>query len=115
MRKRMIIPTVALSLITFGALAGGTVASAHQVIHTGEDGDDTPSVTAPSGGGESSGSSSSGSGSGSATPSGGIATGAGGTAAGDEHDLAPWLVTGAAGIALVGVSAAAQRRRSVKA
>ena len=53
MRKMMIIPAVALSLMTFGALAGGTVASAHQVIHTGEDGDDTPSVTAPSGGGDS--------------------------------------------------------------
>jgi hypothetical protein len=111
MRKMMVIPAMALSLMTFGGLAAGTVASAHPVIHAGEDGDDTPTITAPSGGGGSSSGSSSG---GSATPSGGIATGAGGTAAGDEHDLAPWLAAGAAGIALVGVSATAQRRRSAK-
>src|SRR4051794_25979911 len=109
MRKMMVIPAMALSLMTFGGLAAGTVASAHPVIHAGEDGDDAPTITAPSGGGGSSSSSG-----GSATPSGGIATGAGGTAAGDEQDLAPWLAAGAAGIALVGVSTTAQRRRSAK-
>ena len=49
MRKRMIIPAMALSLLTFGVLAGGTAAGAHQV-HRGEDNGDT-TVTVPSGGG----------------------------------------------------------------
>jgi hypothetical protein len=107
----MIVPAMALSLMTLGVIAQVAPASAHAVVHTGEDGDDSTTITAPSGGGGSS----SGSSGGSSTPSGGISTGAGGTAVGDEHDLAPWLATGAAGIALVGVSAATRRRRAVKA
>jgi hypothetical protein len=115
MRKTMIIPAMALSLMSLGAIAGVTPAGAHQAVHTGEDGDST-TVTVPSGGGgSSSGASSGGSSGGSATPSGGISTGAGGTAVGHENDLTPWLATGAAGIALVGVSAATRRRRAVKA
>jgi hypothetical protein len=112
MRKITIVPAVALSLMTMGMIAQAAPASAHHsVIVTGEDGDDATPDTVPGAGGGSG----AGSGSGSAAPSGGAATGAGGTALHDTSSDAPWLAAGAAGIALVGVSAATRRRRAAKA
>jgi hypothetical protein len=111
MRKITIVPAVALSLMTMGMIAQAAPASAHHsVIVTGEDGDATPDTVPAAGGG-----SGAGSGSGSAAPSGGAATGAGGTALEDTSSDAPWLAAGAAGIALVGVSAATRRRRAAQA
>jgi hypothetical protein len=112
MRKIMIVPALALSLMSMGMIAEAVPAGAHQVIHAGEDDDATTDTVPGSGSGGSGGSSSSG---GSGAPSGGASTGAGGTAVEDAHDAAPWLATGAAGLALIGVSAATRRRRAVKA
>jgi hypothetical protein len=106
MRRSTIVPAIALSFMSLGIIAQVTPASAHPVVHTGEDGDDSTTVTNPSVGEGSS----SGAGGTSSTPAGGVSTGAGGTAPGDAHDLAPWLATGAAGVALVGASVAARRR-----
>jgi hypothetical protein len=112
MRKITIVPAVALSLMTMGMIAQAAPASAHHsVIVTGEEDGDATTDTVPGAGGGSG----VGSGSASGTPSGGAATGAGGTALEDTGSDAPWLAAGAAGIALVGVSAATRRRRAAKA
>ena len=101
MRKITIVPAVALSLMTLGMIAEAAPASAHpSVMVAGEDDDTTDNTIA---------------GSGSGAPSGGAATGAGGTAVEDTNSAAPLLASGAAGIALLGVGAATLRRRTVKA
>ena len=102
MRKTMIVPAVALSVMTFGMIAQAVPASAHPTaIVAGEDnGDDTPDTSNSGGGG---------------TPSGGAATGGGGTAVESTTDVAPFLAAGAAGIGMLGLGAALRRRRTVGA
>src|SRR4051794_21976321 len=106
MRKTMIVPAMALSLMTFGTVAAALPASAAPAHHAartaGEDGDTTNTVP---------GSSGSSSGSGSGTPSGGAATGAGGMANVADNggtNVLPWLATGGVGLALVGAAAASR-------
>ena len=102
MRKTMIVPAIALSVMTFGMIAQAVPASAHPAsVVAGEDnGDDTPDTSNSGGGG---------------TPSGGAATGGGGTAVQSTTDVAPFVAAGAAGVGMLGLGAALRRRRTVGA
>jgi hypothetical protein len=109
--RMKIVPAVALSLMSFGALATVAAPAAHAATHAyaaGDDEDDT-TPTVPSGGG----------GGGGGAPSGGVSTGAGGMAKVGSTDIAPFVAIGGAGAALLGAgagaSALARRRRSVNA
>jgi len=103
MRKTMIVPAIALSVMSFGMIAQAVPASAHPAsVVAGEDnGDDTPDTSNSSGGG--------------GAPSGGAATGGGGTAFESTTDVAPFLAAGAAGIGMLGLGAALRRRHTVGA
>jgi hypothetical protein len=108
--RTKIVPAVALSLMSFGAVANIGMHSAHaapQAHAAGEeDGDLTTPDTVAGGGGGS-------------TPSGGAGTGAGGMAKVGPVDVAPFVAVAGAGAALLGAgagaSALARRRRSVTA
>ena len=110
MRKTMILPAMALSLLGFGMVAEAVPAGAavHHSVSAQEaddddDDDDGDDDLLENGG------------AGAGAPSGGAATGAGGTAADSAESAAPWLLTGAAGLGLVGIGATTRRRRTVKA
>ena len=111
--RTKIVPAVALTLMSFGAVANVAIPAAHAAPHAyaaGEDGDDVaPPPTIGGGGG----------GGGGGTPSGGASTGAGGMAKVGSTDVAPFIAVGGAGAALLGASAGAsalaRRRRSVNA
>jgi hypothetical protein len=102
MRKSTIFPAIMLSFVTLGTVATALPATAAPSHHAsaraaGEDDDSTPPDTSNGGG---------------STPSGGAATGFGGTATGtSDHSALPWLVTGGAGLALLGAGAGAFRVR----
>ena len=100
MRKRTILPVIALGALTLGTIS--TALPAGAAMQFGEDGND--GTTTPTNG--------TGSGSG-ATPSGGAATGGGGMADGSTSNAnaALWLAAGGAGLALIGTGAIARRRR----
>ena len=105
MRKRTILPTVALSLMTFGMLADAAPVGASTAAIAGEDeidedGEDSTQATLGGGAG---------------APSGGAATGAGGTAPGSTSNTAPLVAAGVTGIGLLGLTEAARRRRAVGA
>ena len=93
--RMKIVPAVALSIMSFGAVANVAMPAAHAAPHAfaaGEDGDDvTPPTNAGGGGG------------GGGAPSGGAATGAGGMANVDSFDIAPFVAIGGAGAVLLGV------------
>ena len=108
MRKRTILPVIALGALTLGTISTTLPAGAstqHSVRFGEDDNDGTTSPTAVSGTG-------SGSGAGS-TPSGGASTGAGGMAGGSSSNpnVVLWLATGGAGLALIGT--VARRRRNL--
>jgi hypothetical protein len=105
MRKRTILPVIALSAITLGTISTALPAGAS--VPFGED-EDTPPVTQPV-----QSTAASGGGGGGATPVGGAATGGGGLAEAptSSPNVALWLATGGAGLALIGTGVAARRRR----
>jgi hypothetical protein len=103
-RKISIIPALAFSAMTFGLVVEAMPASAETVEFAGvdEDEDEFQDVAEESSGGA-------------GAPEGGAATGAGGTLTGDAGSAAPFLAAGAAGIGLLGMSAATRRLRAVDA
>jgi hypothetical protein len=116
--RMKIVPAVALSLMSFGAVANVAIPAAHAAPHAyaaGEDGDDVARPPAV----HQAASNSGGGGGGGSTPSGGASTGAGGMAEVGSFDVAPFIAVGGAGAALLGAgagaSALARRRRSVNA
>jgi hypothetical protein len=102
MRKTMIAPAVVLSVMSFGMIAQAVPASAHPASFVAgeDDGEDVPPTNNAGGSG---------------APSGGAATGAGGSAVEHTSDVAPFLATGAAGIGMLGLATALRRRRTVGA
>jgi hypothetical protein len=102
MRKRTILPVIALGAVTLGTISTALPAGAS--VPFGEDGD-TPPVTQPA--------ATAGGGGGGATPVGGAATGGGGMAESptSNPNVALWLAAGGAGLALVGTGVVTRRRR----
>jgi hypothetical protein len=96
MRKITIVLAIAMSLTTMGMLSQVSRADAAPTAVVGED--DTNDTTPE----------------GSASPSGGVATGAGGTAPSGSNNTAPWLAAGVAGTALTAFSLAQRRRHAVR-
>ena len=109
MRKISIIPALVLSAMTLGVVVHAMPASAHPAIVAGEDDDGDDAVQETFSGSSATVSA------GAGAPSGGAATGFGGMSTSNPGSATPFLLTGAAGLGLLGASAASRRLRTVKA